>query len=392
MANKIVTLENLERYHNEISQIIDSKQDAISDLNEYAKKSDIPQIDGLASEEYVNTKFDEVFQNVSNGKYLIASALTDKGVYASDDDTFQELSDKINQIIVAAPGTNLVGYVDDENDIYISLNGVANGTYTLKFEDANGILSGFDNIGEVVIDDSSDSFKALLDCNVAPQQASKIGLYDSNGNSVGTIPLYNYKKRQDRKLYSFGIISDLHIQSEDTYDGHNDLHRAFNFFTEQGIDMTCCCGDIADTNSLQEYVNFKAIKDQYPNIDFYACPGNHDCSGINGYNKTYWNTYIGCEQTFEINRNGDHFLFIGMNAWDFKNGYTDKDLDWLETKLNEYRNERCFVFIHCPIPQYVGNYKEMYEPNNWLTGSNLYRVTEMVNHYVNWITINCGKF
>lgn len=32
MANKIVTLENLERYHDEISQIIDSKQDVISDL------------------------------------------------------------------------------------------------------------------------------------------------------------------------------------------------------------------------------------------------------------------------------------------------------------------------------------------------------------------------
>ena len=33
MANKIVTLENLEYYHNEISQIIDSKQDIISDLS-----------------------------------------------------------------------------------------------------------------------------------------------------------------------------------------------------------------------------------------------------------------------------------------------------------------------------------------------------------------------
>ena len=63
MANKIVTLENLEYYHNEISQIINSKQDAISDLNEYAKKSDIPQIDGLASEEYVNTKFDAYWQH-----------------------------------------------------------------------------------------------------------------------------------------------------------------------------------------------------------------------------------------------------------------------------------------------------------------------------------------
>ena len=34
MANeKIVTLENLEYYHNEISQIVDSKQNAISDLD-----------------------------------------------------------------------------------------------------------------------------------------------------------------------------------------------------------------------------------------------------------------------------------------------------------------------------------------------------------------------
>lgn len=226
-------------------------------------------------------------------------------------------------------------------------------------------------------------FNAFLDCNVAPQKASSIGIYDSNGNKVGTIPLFNLKKRQGAKLYSFGLISDLHMQVTDTYDSQNGLYRAFNFFTEQGIDMTCCCGDIADTNTLQEYINFKTIKDQYPNMSFYSCTGNHDCSGANGYNKTYWNTYVGCEKTFEITHNGDHFLFVGMNAWDFKNGYTDEDLDWLDTKLNTYRNERCFVFIHCPIPQYVGNYKEMYTSNNWLTGGNLYRIKEMADYYLN---------
>lgn len=227
------------------------------------------------------------------------------------------------------------------------------------------------------------SFKSFLNCNIAPQQATKIGIYDSNGNKVGTIPLYNFKKKQDRKLYSFGLISDLHIQVTDTYDGQNDLRRAFDFFTQQGINMTCCCGDIADTNTEQEYINFKAIKDEYPNMQFYACTGNHDCSGAGGYNKNYWNTYIGTDKTFEITHNGDHFLFIGMNAWDFTSGYTDEDLNWLEDKLNTYRNERCFVFMHCPITQYVGNYKEMYNPNNWLTGGNLYRAMEMTNHFVN---------
>ena len=226
-------------------------------------------------------------------------------------------------------------------------------------------------------------FKAFLNCNVAPKEATKIGIYDNNGNKVGTIPLYNFKKKQDTKLYSFGLISDLHIQVTDTYDGQNDLRRAFDYFTAQGINLTCCCGDIADTNTEQEYINFKAIKDQYPNMTFYSCTGNHDCSGANGYNKTYWNTYIGTDKTFERTINGDHFLFIGMNAWNFTTGYTDEDLNWLESKLNEYRNERCFVFMHCPITQYVGNYKGMYNPNNWLTGGNLYRAMEMANHFVN---------
>lgn len=226
-------------------------------------------------------------------------------------------------------------------------------------------------------------FKGFLDCNIAPQKATKIGIYDSNGNKVGTIPLFNFKKKQGTKLYSFGLISDLHIQVNDTYDGQNDLRRAFNFFTDYGVDMTCCCGDIADTNTLQEYINFKAIKDEYPNMPFYACTGNHDCSGAGGYNREYWTTYVGTEKTFEFTHNGDHFLFIGMNAWNFTTGYTDEDLNWLEEKLNAYREERCFVFMHCPITQYVGNYKGMYNPNNWLTGGNLYRAMEMTNHFVN---------
>ncbi len=383
---KLIHFNKKEDFEREVANgnILDKSIVFIKDTKEiYTHGTIYGTIEGLASEDYVNSKFDEVFQNVSNGKFLIASAITDKGIYASDEETFQELSDKISSILVAPPGTNIIGYVDNKNDIYISLTEVESGTYTLRFEDFNGILNDFDIISEIEINDNSDSFKALLDCNVAPQTASKIGLYNTSGVLVGTIPLYNYKKKLSRKLYSFGLISDLHIQVNDTYDSQNDLRRAFDFFTNEGINMTCCCGDIADTNTLQEYINFKAIKDQYPDMSFYSCTGNHDCSGINGYNKEYWNTYIGTDKTFELNHNGDHFLFIGMNAWDFKNGYTDQDLDWLESKLNTYRNERCFVFIHCPIPQYVGNYKEMYTQDNWLTGSNLYRITEMANYYLN---------
>lgn len=117
-----------------------------------ADKDDIPSIEGLASESYVDTKVDELFQNVSNGKGLIASAITDKGIYASNEDTFQELSNKIDSIQVAPPGTNIIGYVDEENDIYVSESELEKGVYTLKFENQDGLLNNFYEIGTLEVE------------------------------------------------------------------------------------------------------------------------------------------------------------------------------------------------------------------------------------------------
>ena len=103
-------------------------------------------------DEELQDQIDDLFQNVSNGKELIASAITDKGIYASDEETFQLLSEKISAIQVGPPGSNIVGYVDEENDIYISQTDVASGTYTLKYEGHDGVLAGFDDIGTVEVE------------------------------------------------------------------------------------------------------------------------------------------------------------------------------------------------------------------------------------------------
>lgn len=120
-------------------------------LSDYETKSDA-NLKLNEVKDYVDTRVDELFQNVSNGKELIASAITDKGVYASDDETFQELSDKIGLIPVGPPGTNIIGYIDEENDIYVSLTELESGTYTLKFEDYTGLLEDFDDIGTVEVE------------------------------------------------------------------------------------------------------------------------------------------------------------------------------------------------------------------------------------------------
>ena len=133
------------------------------DYNDLSNKPIIPSVEGLASESYVNDavtqlsdnlqgQINDLFQNVSNGKELIASAITDKGVDASKEETFQSLSEKINQIPVGPPGSNIIGYINEENDIYVSLTELESGTYTLKFEDYEGLLDDFDDIGTVEVE------------------------------------------------------------------------------------------------------------------------------------------------------------------------------------------------------------------------------------------------
>lgn len=123
-------------------------------------KKFIPE--SIATKEYVDqsisqvnedlqNQINELFQNVSSGKELIASAITDKGVDASEEETFQSLSEKINQIPVGPPGSNIIGYINENNDIYVSLTELESGTYTLKFEDYTGLLNEFDDIGTVEV-------------------------------------------------------------------------------------------------------------------------------------------------------------------------------------------------------------------------------------------------
>jgi hypothetical protein len=65
--------------------------------------------------------------------------------------------------------------------------------------------------------------------------------------------------------------------------------------------------------------------------------------------------------------------------------YLDSDLDWLENKLEEYRNERVFVITHLFFPTKAGNFKSIYPSTNWLGGAQLERLQAMNERYLNSI-------
>lgn len=82
----------------------------------------VPQIEEQL--ENIQNELEEVFQSVSNGKTLIASAITDKGVTTSNDVTFKQMADNIRLIEGGTGGGIEVG----ETPIY-------KGEYRLVFSD-----------------------------------------------------------------------------------------------------------------------------------------------------------------------------------------------------------------------------------------------------------------
>ena len=80
----------------------------------------------VPSAKAVHDKFQEVFQSVDNGKSLIASAITDKGIDTSKDDTFETMANNINSI-------NISGDIDSIHTAMIDLG--------YSFTDLDGIDS-----------------------------------------------------------------------------------------------------------------------------------------------------------------------------------------------------------------------------------------------------------
>lgn len=234
------------------------------------------------------------------------------------------------------------------------------------------------------------AYEDFINENIAPYAATKIGVYNSEGNKVGVIPLGNFKPEYGDRLYRFGVLSDVHNQSDQSAESTADLQRALSIFNEkESVIMTCICGDISQNGTASEFGIYKNNVDaKSPNTPVYTTVGNHDATS-RGLNLDDWNTYTGNHgRSFEVTQGNDHFLFFGMNYWSLGSGgtpYIEEDMAWLEEKLETYRNERCFIFTHLFFPDRAGNLNGIYPPGNWLGGAQLTRIQGLCDHYKNTI-------
>lgn len=200
------------------------------------------------------------------------------------------------------------------------------------------------------------AYTAFIPQNVAPLGARRIGIYDSNGNRVGQVPLKSLTPpTAGRKQYSFGALSDIHLQTDTAQD---DFRAALEYLNgTEDVEFTCICGDLTSSGAASELQVYKNYIDTYSaDTPVYAIAGNHEApsndnavteeSAIVGLSFDALRPYTGQSLYYSFTRGDDVYIMVGEWAWSYKWPFSIAEMQWLYETLEANRNKRCFVFQH----------------------------------------------
>jgi hypothetical protein len=217
-------------------------------------------------------------------------------------------------------------------------------------------------------------YKHFIPQNIAPKGATNIGVYNSNGEKIYTIPLVRLTPPTKEKLYSFGALSDIHlIKSGITWNWYpiEKFDRALSHFQEQGCVMCVVSGDLTqcgyrwndkDDVELTQMANYRTVCEKYSDLPVYEITGNHESyySIPITNNLDLWEADTGKRDlSYTVEQGNDLFILLGQPTA----GTVLESLQWLYETLETNRNKRCFVFIHPWLTDDSGNPRSCVENN-----------------------------
>ena len=233
-------------------------------------------------------------------------------------------------------------------------------------------------------------YKHFIPENIAPSGATKIGVYDGNGNKVCNIPLGRLKPPTQSKLYSFMAISDVHVQYDTATE---DLQRAL-IYAENNCDFTCICGDLTQSGTDAHLTQYKNIVSTYTK-PIYATGGNHESIPADmTYDRLV--QFTGQPMYYSFTKGNDVFIMLshygayhdGNGGWLSSEFVSIEELQWLYETLEANRNKRCFIFNHVlPYEDGVGDANRYYGGGQWRTqdGGVGQAFINLLKHYKNTV-------
>lgn len=223
-------------------------------------------------------------------------------------------------------------------------------------------------------------YKHLIPQNVALVGARRIGIVDKNGNRVGQIPLSSLTPPTfTKKLYSFGLLSDVHI----TLDTAEDDFKAALTYLNDTVDFICISGDLTYDGSEEQLGQYKAIVDAYAKIPVYAAAGNHE--HYTSKSSGYLQNYTGYPLYFTIEKGEDVFIFVGVASATEGEMFADGELQWLYETLEANRNKRCFLLEHILPVEGCGDVLALYPYTKMGMSNESLAFKSLLKHYHNVI-------
>lgn len=226
-------------------------------------------------------------------------------------------------------------------------------------------------------------YKDFIPQNVALPNTRRIGIYDSNGNRVGFIPLGSLTPPDSAKwLYSFGALSDVHLGKSEDENEQEDFRRALTYLNNnENVACTCVCGDLTEGGSASQLAEFKSYVDTYSvNTPVYAVTGNHDARNANI--EEIISSYTGHPMYYSFTHGNDVFIMVGIK--NDSDVFTTSELQWLYETLEANRNKRCFVFQHALRFDGCGNpYPNVTPTYDMLTKTTGTVFKSLMSHYKN---------
>ena len=224
--------------------------------------------------------------------------------------------------------------------------------------------------------------------NIAPKGAVSIEVYNKENQLVTTIPLGRMTPPLTEPIYSFGLISDLHLtaSTEPNYASTKKVQKALRYFQDAECDFVIACGDLTNTGFFTIINNEEKNPDAYVyteehfakyqslcqeiTIPVYAICGNHENygDGYHGHKLSEYMTaltqYTGINSWFQtIDHKGDSFVFLSQP--DPGHIYSDDDMAAITTFLDDNLNKRIYIIIYTYI-EYVFIILKCIFTKNWL--------------------------
>ena len=282
--------------------------------------------------------------------------------------------------------TDAVGSMDSNHSITLNST-LPSDTYTLKYESESGVLTEYADICTLAQGATYDDF---IIQNTAPQTATRIGVYSSKGDRVGSIGFApTFKVNLGNKLYSFGALSDTHVGY-----GDDNYANALTYLTQtEKVSFITVVGDLTD--SCTEWERYQNIVSTYANgTPVYETTGNHDTpwwrdeyndEDISEYTekvKSLIETHTGDSLYYSFTKGNDVFIMVGVQSNYGGRMFTQEELQWLYETLETNKDKRCFVFEHVLPDGSSGN------ANGWtdkedLTGTEQTVLVSLLEHYPN---------